>query len=338
MKRLSYIAALSGLLISLNGCAVFNRQNTPALNMIEKHLVPKEQPARALSYPLVIPVGAVAATMDLFIFHPVSVVSDAWDDTEDMLWKKLDWDKQYATTTASIIPRTTLTPVVLTTDFLVRSCFDIGRRSNTSGTTADKNECARRQQERKNHELMLVKQAEDAFNAGQLEVAIAVSEKALALNHYQYQAAAIKACALLKSNRIEPLLAMPLYQNIFKNEAFMLLFAEKLSGASPYETIQLLSLLDRKHLYMNVTTRKPPRQPVAQGKPLLVVQASHGETRLLDALKKLLRHEDRAIQLKTVQVLVVNSRSFYGFKQLLQDVANGPDPVLAFAARNKPAR
>jgi hypothetical protein len=41
--------------------------------------------------------------------------------------------------------------------------------------------------------MMLVKQAEDAFNAGRLEVAITSSEKALALNHYQYQAAAIKA-------------------------------------------------------------------------------------------------------------------------------------------------
>lgn len=338
MKRLTHLAVLSGLLISLNGCAVFNRQNTPALNMVEKHLVPKEQPGRALSYPLIIPVGAVAATMDMFIFHPVSVISDAWDDTEDMLWKKLDWDKQYATTTASIIPRTTLTPVVLTTDFLVRSCFDIGRRGNTSGTTVDKSEYARRQQERKNQEMMLVKQAEDAFNAGRLEVAITSSEKALALNHYQYQAAAIKACALLKSGKLEPVLAMPVYQNIFKNEAFMILFAEKLSGASPHEAIQLLSLLERNHYYMDATARKPLRQPAALGKQPLVEQATHGETKLLEAVKKSLRHEDRAIQLKTVQVLVINSRSFYGFKQLLLDVANGPDPVLAFVARNKTAR
>jgi len=338
MKHLTYFAALAGLLISLNGCAVFNRQNTPALNMVEKHLVPEDQPARALSYPLVIPVGAVAATMDMFIFHPVSVIPDAWDDTEDFLWKKMDWDKQYATSTASLIPRTTLTPVVLTTDLLVRSCFDIGRRNKTAGSAANNSEYARLQKEHKAQEQLLVKQAEEAINAGQLELAVTASEKALALNQYQYQAAAIKACALLRSNKIEPVLAMPVYQNIFKNETFMLLFAGKLSGASPHEAIQLLSLLERSHYYMNATPRKPSRQPAAQGKPSQAEQASHADIKLLEAVKSSLRHQDRAIQLKTVQVLISNSRSFYGFNQLLQDVANGPDPVLAFVARNKTAR
>jgi hypothetical protein len=121
------------ILISLNllvcsGCAVFNRENTPALNFVEKHLVPKDDAVRALSYPLVVPAGFVAATLDMVVLHPLSVAGDSWADTNDVLWKDLDWDHQFATTTVLNAPRVALMPIVFTGDFLARSTFDISRR------------------------------------------------------------------------------------------------------------------------------------------------------------------------------------------------------------------
>jgi hypothetical protein len=113
------------------GCAVFNRDNTPALNFVEQHLVPEEKTARAISYPLTVPVGLVAATLDMVLFHPISVAGDAWDDTNDVLWKVngLDWDCQYVTTTVlQAPPRAAAVPAVFAIDFLARSSFDVSRR------------------------------------------------------------------------------------------------------------------------------------------------------------------------------------------------------------------
>jgi hypothetical protein len=115
-------------LLCCGGCAVFNRNNTPALNLVEQYMVPKDQTARVLSYPVVVPIGMVAGTMDMLVLHPLSVAGDAWDDTNEFLWSKLDWDNQYVTTTVVNAPLVAFEPVVFTLDFLARSSFDISRR------------------------------------------------------------------------------------------------------------------------------------------------------------------------------------------------------------------
>jgi len=142
MRRLILVLVSLNLLFC-GGCAVFNRDNTPALNFVEQHLLPKENPARAISYPLVVPAGFIAATLDMVLLHPLSVAGDAWDDTNELLWKKLDWDNQYVTTTVLNAPRVAAMPVVFTTDFLARSSFDFSRRGgdirlNKSGNTKGK--------------------------------------------------------------------------------------------------------------------------------------------------------------------------------------------------------
>jgi hypothetical protein len=127
MRRALWIL-VSLQLLCCGGCAVFNRNNTPALNYVEEHLLPKENPARAISYPLLVTLGFTAATLDLVLLHPLSVAGDAWHDTNDMLWKGLNWEDKYVTTTILNAPRAAAVPVVFTLDFLARSTFDISRR------------------------------------------------------------------------------------------------------------------------------------------------------------------------------------------------------------------
>jgi len=127
MRRLPLLLIILTL-ISCGGCAVFNRDNTPALNLVEQNLVPADRTARMISSPLIVPVGLVAATLDMVLFHPISVAEDAWDDTNDLLWKKLDWDHQFVTTTVLNAPRVVAMPIIFTTDLLARSSFDISRR------------------------------------------------------------------------------------------------------------------------------------------------------------------------------------------------------------------
>lgn len=127
MRRLALIAVFL-LLVCSSGCAVFNRTNTPALNFVEEHLVPRENPARALTYPLTVPLGFTAAALDMVLLHPVSVAKDAWDDTNELLWEHLDWDNRYVTTTVVNAPRVVLQPVIFGIDVLARSSFDISRR------------------------------------------------------------------------------------------------------------------------------------------------------------------------------------------------------------------
>lgn len=115
-------------LLFCGGCAVFNRNNTPALNYVEAHWVPKDTTARAISSPVLVPLGFTAATLDLVLFHPISVAGDAWHDTNDILWRNLDWDDKYVTTTVLNAPRAVAVPVVFTVDLLARSSFDISRR------------------------------------------------------------------------------------------------------------------------------------------------------------------------------------------------------------------
>lgn len=143
--RRTILTMITLYLLLCSGCAVFNRNNTPALNFVEEHLVPKENPARAISYPLTIPLGFTAAALDMILLHPLSVAGDAWDDTNEFLWSKEGWDDQYITTTLFNAPRAALMPILFTADFLARSSLDISRRGgdirlNKTGQTIKQKE------------------------------------------------------------------------------------------------------------------------------------------------------------------------------------------------------
>lgn len=117
-------------LIVLWGCAAFNRDNTPALNYVEKKLWPEKAVARAIAFPVIFPVGVAAASIDAFIIHPAYVVDDAAEDTDDLLWSRIDWETEYVTECAALPWRAIFTPVIFTGSFLGRSMFDFPKRAD----------------------------------------------------------------------------------------------------------------------------------------------------------------------------------------------------------------
>ena len=143
MKRYSRLAAVAPLMLCL-GCAVFDRENTPTLKWVEDHLVPKRGTARTLAYPATIPLGLLAISADALIVHPATVIDDALDDTDDCLWDHFDWNHEYVTECASLVPRTAFTPLIFSGSFLGRSMFAVperakqGRRSASPQTREDR--------------------------------------------------------------------------------------------------------------------------------------------------------------------------------------------------------
>lgn len=319
-------AALACTLLMSSGCAVFNRNNTPALNYVEKHLIPAENPGKALSYPLIIPLGAVAATMDMFVFHPISVVSESWDDTTELLWQKMPWDTQYATTTASLVPRAVLTPVIFTGDFLFRSTFDVNGKRRPSTPAISKEEYARRQEEKKRIEQENARLAAEALHKGNYAESITLANKALAANSYLYDMAAIKASALLESEQLDALSVIPQYHRIFSNTVFLSRFIKHLNSASPADTLRLLSILEKHNI------ARPPvlknKQPTKEQQDLIEYQG-----RLSAAIISLFEHEDRAVKLRAIQVAGKRSNEMKELQTALGQTASNADPVMAVAAK-----
>lgn len=130
LRLLKNAAAVIILGLLLQGCAFLNRDNTPLLNGVEKHLVPEKTWQKAVAFPLIFPVGICAITLDAFIVHPISVADEAYDDTMDTLWKRLNWKDEYMTECFLLPWRTISTPIVFTGDFLGRAMFDIPDRSS----------------------------------------------------------------------------------------------------------------------------------------------------------------------------------------------------------------
>jgi len=113
----------------LNGCAVLNRENTPALNLVEENLWPESTGLRIAVAPVVFPAGLVAVTVDAVIVHPASVIVDAAGDTGDALWERWNWSEQYLTECTALPWRAIGTPVVFASVFTIRAMFDVPRRA-----------------------------------------------------------------------------------------------------------------------------------------------------------------------------------------------------------------
>ncbi len=305
-------------LLACGGCAVFNRSNTPALNFVERNMIPKENPGRALFYPLAIPIGATAVSLDMFLIHPAMVVGDAWDDTVDMLWTKhLDWEGHYMTTSASLLPRAVATPLVAGGAFLGRSAFDISSRRKTSAVSRVDDTAARKAAEEKRKERQeKVAQARRSLEVGGPDTAFRLSSEVLAQDGNNNEATIIKATVLLERKDLGAVAVLSRSRLFFGDARFVESFAALLTNGTVVERMQLLVMLDESGSNLPLYGKGVSSLPL-----------------LMSALEKNLADSDRAIQMKTMQLL---GRYQYGNSQarlLLEGVTKGNDPVLAIAAK-----
>lgn len=120
-----------GLVISVlavSGCAVSNRQNTPLLNEVREHAIPKNKELNLFTLPMIVLVGGCAGTVDAVVIHPALVFDDAAGDTNDILKWSARWKGHYFTQSALVIPKAVATPVVYLTAYIRRAVFDVDPR------------------------------------------------------------------------------------------------------------------------------------------------------------------------------------------------------------------
>jgi len=307
------IIVLVACLLLCGGCAAFNRDNTPALNFVENRMLPEEGAPRYVAYPLLLPVALAAVAMDAVIIHPISVAHDAYLDTKEALWERLDWQHQYVTECFSLVPRTLATPIVLAGCFLGRSTFDIeprGGRPRLRERQPPPSEARPAQPPEKKPDQQLLAQAKTALDNERYDEAKALVDKAcVGVTHLTDEVFGIRAAVLLGrgdfdsfhrlADRRPPLVT----EKVVDRE-----IARALRKGTPVEQMKLL---------------------VRWG-PVLAV-AAPAET--VTALDGLLGAQDRAVAMRALEILGNNSGD-RRIQSILQRVAQGQDPVLAAAAQS----
>ena len=132
MRRTALVVPLLLLCCS---CAVMDEENRHLVPWVEDHLVPETTVGKVLAAPVVLPVGVAAGILDAFIFHPITVVDDAYEDTADALWRDSRLD--YVAQCGSLPFKTAATPVVFVVDFAGRAMFDFSRRGRYRSVQKD---------------------------------------------------------------------------------------------------------------------------------------------------------------------------------------------------------
>ncbi|OPY11562.1 MAG: hypothetical protein A4E66_01330 [Syntrophus sp. PtaB.Bin001] len=302
------ITVLLIALLVLGGCAFKNRNNTPLLNLTEKHLVPKTQPAKAFSYPITIPLSFLAVMVDIVIIHPVMVTDDAARDAKDLLWtiSESDWENRYLTTTASCVPRTVATPIFFVGDWLARSLFDITGKSAETG----KIEEAKRLKEKTSKE-----EAQNALSQGDFDKAISMAKENVSRGYDKEWNAILLSALIMKKD------VAGIAESKSKLDAMVDIkpeyfdsFLKLIEESAPVEQIRML-LLIQKHFWKFHTKEAAERIE---------------QTAL--TLKGLLKSQDRAVVATSIATLS-RLRGSSAAKKVLEEVSKGDDPVLSALAR-----
>lgn len=123
MRRTAFVIPMLLLCCS---CAVMDEDNRHLVPFVEEHLVPESTAGKILAAPVVLPIGVAAGILDAFVFHPITVIDDAYDDTADALWR--DSELEYVAYCGSLPFKAAATPVVFTVDFAARAMFAIPHR------------------------------------------------------------------------------------------------------------------------------------------------------------------------------------------------------------------
>lgn len=289
-----YLVVMITLLGIFPGCAVFNRENTRALNFVENHLVPSDPLTKKLTYPLTIPVSTVAVTFDALIIHPLTTLPEAADDMKEWAWKNMDWEEHYFTTSASVVPRAVFMPLAFTGSFMGRSLFDVGQRKVQQKPEAEE-------------EKRLIKEARQALRAQRQDDALALAQKILEKTPYQPDAQEIRTSALLDKGDIHQLVSQRVavrWGDEIENK-----YVRALVSASSVDRIKLLSMVERGMFH-----------------------SIRADDALLHGLVTVLSDNDRAVRMKILAV-IGKYLSVASYRAVLEKIATGTDQVLAAEAQ-----
>ncbi|MBU1052292.1 MAG: hypothetical protein KKC46_00500 [Proteobacteria bacterium] len=298
------------IVLFLNGCAVFNRNNTPILNTFEKYCVPEDKTLRVISSPLIIPTGLVAVSIDALVVHPISVVDDAAADTVDLLWDNINWDKEYVTECALLVPRTVCSPIILTGDFLGRSLFDIDGRHKRYYGEEEKYRLQKKLEESENY----LASAEDLFLKKQFDAAQEKASLALSLNPANQKALKLKIRILIASAKYPQTRDHLRGYNKYlcdKEIADDILWQLNNKGKS---SIQMLLILEESSISL-------ARNKVCDDMAIRYIK---------EGIEPLLISEDRAIVLQAVRAIGA-FRNDYA-REVLKRIVIEKDPVISCIA------
>ena len=246
------IATLSFAIFLCSGCAVFERSNRPLLNWFESSVIPENNIARNLTYPLTVPGGVVALALDMTIIHPACSTKYALKDTDEALWTDLDWGEQYVTECTLLPFRAAFTPVVFTGDLLLRSMFDIG-----DGYTEepDEEETKRQEEEiqkatREKLTLIEVLRKEKKYNLAlkEIDALIKMFEKSSYLGRtfdLIQNTLTIKAEILFESDNFSEFFRfLQSDEQLFSNTTLAEIIAIRLGKTDFTETIKILIIIE----------------------------------------------------------------------------------------------
>jgi hypothetical protein len=106
------------LLLLGAACSMFRTDNRRTLNLLDRELTPKDTAAKVALAPIALPVGVAAFAADLAVVHPVATIDNAWNDTEELLWRSRD---ESALRRALVVPIAAIaTPFVFAGDWFGR--------------------------------------------------------------------------------------------------------------------------------------------------------------------------------------------------------------------------
>ena len=117
------------LLLLVAACSMFRTDNRRTLNLLDRELAPEDTAAKVALAPITLPVGVAAFAADLAVVHPIATIDDAWEDTEELLWRSHD---ESALRRALVMPLAAIaTPFVFAGDWFGRWLLPIAKEDDT---------------------------------------------------------------------------------------------------------------------------------------------------------------------------------------------------------------
>lgn len=127
-----YAVLLSALLCA---CSMFRSDNRRTLNLLDQEAAPASTGTKVALAPLALPIGVLAFAADLAVVHPIATIDDAWDDTEELLWRPKD---ESGLRRALFVPlAAAATPFVFFGDWFGRWLLPINSGEATQGRSKD---------------------------------------------------------------------------------------------------------------------------------------------------------------------------------------------------------